>query len=600
MSIGVAYKEDKEISRLKDEALLDSLKQGRKIDICVRGISMYPAIKDYDCLTLEPIIEKECEVGDIIAVKSDLQSDLNFFIHRLVKIESINNCLAYFTKGDNSSGSPEGPFWKENIIGRAISIKRKKNIINLRSGLAIYFSRFLAILSFNVPLLFKAVNYTYCLLLERSSFTKILKRIRNQDSLNANTQELILLLSSIGLGAQALDRARTLIREGIRWNNFCEIAISNGRIGFTLKNLKTLRPIIEIPQFVLERLENARLQTTIKSIKNHNELLFILKNFSDEGIPMIPLKGTYLSEILYGDISERAASADLDLLIKEKDLERSLDLARRIGYRDGPENEISAWRWCEDLFRDGFSPIDLHWDITMMNRNSERINGLWQDAKRVDIQYDSVAANYYQWSNEALLLYLCVNLISSKGYRNLRNFFDIQALIERSKSFSWQSFVADSYKYKISNSIYASLSKTKQLLGVEVPTFVLGELRPCFAKRVLIDAFLNRRVIFQNCIRRKFLDGFLSYIFFELLEADSLRDFLRITKRVLLPPKEIIEMALNDNASSDKQSIITNSRYLVYILNRFFKAFYKVGRSFLVWIILPHCILIRLLTHYYT
>jgi hypothetical protein len=354
------------------------------------------------------------------------------------------------------------------------------------------------------------------------------------------------------------------------------MAISSGRTIFMLKNLKILQSFIDIPSFVIERLEMVRLEIITKSEKNHSGLLCILKNFSEARISVIPLKGTFLSGILYGDISLRGVSTDIDLLIREQDEKKACEIMQNLGYEEGREREIDAWRWHRDFFREGNLSVDLHWDITMTNRSIRRAEGLWQGVRRAEVVKNGEVAGYFQWPQETLLLFLCVNLINSKGYRSLRGFFDIDALIVNSKALDWEAVVVNSFKYKANNSVYAGLLKSKEILNTKVPHFILERLRPSIIKRLLINLFLSRSVIFENNLRRKIMDGFLSYIFFEFLEARSTGDYLKIIKRVFFPPPEALELSYVNNLMPGGSKINSKLQYAIYLLKRYARSFDKI------------------------
>lgn len=581
MAIRIEHRQDMKLCRLRDETYLQILAKGGSIALYVRGMSMYPFIKDYDLLKLESLVGKSADIGDIVLVSQNGGRDCNFFIHRLVKIMNRDGIRQYYTKPDNSSRMWEGPFLKENINARVAGIERKRVVFDLQLPLVILINRLLALLSRSSPALLKIINYVYCLILERHLlFPKFMKHFRSKSPLYFNAQELFILLFNYPIDKDIKRKTIDLIAEGIHWQSFCDIALSSPKVYKILTGLRELCSFIEIPDFIIERLNNAYFKIIAETARYHRELLCILKDFSLRKISVMPLKGAYLSHYLHKDISARGISVDFDLLIKEEDIKKACDLMREWGYKEASETEIESYRWQKDFFKEGFYAVDLHWDITMMNRSKERIEGLWQDAKRAEIRNNGEAIIYYKWTNEALLVYLCVNLINSKGYRSLRYFFDIDALIRNSEGFDWDNLIDKAHKYKVNNSVYASLMKTKVMLGTKIPQYVLDRLRPSITKRLLIGIFLAKAVIFENCIRRKILDGFLSYIFFELLEAMTIKDYLKIIKRVLFPPVEALgNNYMNNMGISDKEK--SRWQYAICIFKRFARSFNKIRSLFL-------------------
>jgi hypothetical protein len=74
------------------------------------------------------------------------------------------------------------------------------------------------------------------------------------------------------------------------------------------------------------------LAQTRKNLVLGSELLALLKLFSDSQIDVLPLKGPVLAEQVYGSVALRRMR-DLDLLVKQEDLERVITLLEGRGYR---------------------------------------------------------------------------------------------------------------------------------------------------------------------------------------------------------------------------------------------------------------------------
>ncbi|MDD5566450.1 MAG: hypothetical protein PHG31_06140, partial [Candidatus Omnitrophica bacterium] len=94
-------------------------------------------------------------------------------------------------------------------------------------------------------------------------------------------------------------------------------------------------------------------------------------------------------------------------------------------------------------------------------------------------------------------------------------------------------------------------------------------------KRLFIVFFLSRSVIFSNNIRRKIMDSFLSYILFELLEAQSFRDLILLARRVLFPPEGALEMSVYVPKSG---AITSRMQYWACILKRLGRGFCKIAK----------------------
>ncbi len=228
---------------------------------------------------------------------------------------------------------------------------------------------------------------------------------------------------------------------------------------------------------------------------------------------------------------------DFDFLIEEKNKEPARILLQGAGYSFNPDNEIRQWQWQYVFWKPKTVMIDLHWDIMMMGRSYERIEGLWQGTRLVE--EDGIP--YYEFKEEELLLYLSVHLVNSSVFKRLVYMCDINELLHRYKRrLDWNDVMEKAKGWRLSNSLYLALTVSKTLFNSNVPREVLQRLKPGFSKLILAKIFVNKKVILRNGIRRRLIDSFLSYIFFELIEAHSVKEYLSIFKRVFFPPKEVM------------------------------------------------------------
>ena len=84
-----------------------------------------------------------------------------------------------------------------------------------------------------------------------------------------------------------------------------------GLMPLLFKRLRVLLPDIDIPTGVWKELREAYLQCAGRNLCLYNELGKILKAFGENELPVIPLKGAYLAEVIYQDIATRSMG-DID------------------------------------------------------------------------------------------------------------------------------------------------------------------------------------------------------------------------------------------------------------------------------------------------
>lgn len=524
------------ILKANKELRLSLLSKGEPLTIEAWGMSMYPFIKRGDRLKVVGLtLADKPRVGDIVAVHQQGSEREWFYIHRVIKVSGKDSETMILTKGD-AADFPDEPCGRELIAGRVCSIERGLLTFNLRSDFWKPISFAIAALSKKYPAFLKSLSACFSLLMEWRLFPlKIKNRLIKGETISFNSEELILTLARMHLGQQLVSKAARLVKEGIDWEFACDLTIKSQSTKLVIDSLKILKQQVTIPEQVLERLRQAHFLTLAKTAVAHQDAISIASLFSRHNMPLIILKGTFLSERIYADISTRGISTDIDLLIREEDKEGAALLLKEAGYKKEASDEIGKWRWQNNFTKAGATMVDLHWDITMMGRNAERIRGLWSAARMIEKE----SYCYLELEEEALLLYLSSHLVNSNGWTQLKFLCDIhELLVAHGEKIDWQRLAGKAKKWQMAGSLFAALSLTEQVFGFVLPEIFSPEIKPNILKKTLIRSFLNRQVVLHNCLRRKLMDKFLSYIFFELVEASEVKDYLRILTRVFFPPME--------------------------------------------------------------
>ncbi|OGW83548.1 MAG: hypothetical protein A2987_04055 [Omnitrophica bacterium RIFCSPLOWO2_01_FULL_45_10] len=559
-----------EANNLTKNLYLSLLNSGIAIYINASGTSMYPFIKNGDRIKIERINDDGAiKIGDIIAINIGEKDGPWFFVHRVVKIVENIKGRVYFTKGDARREGIDNGVAIDSIAGRVTEIRRKNLYINLESRRWEGINRVIAKISLRYSKILCFLSGYISLAIEwRLIFSKVKNRLKDGNPVLNNTEELLLICARQHLDETLKKKAVSLIKVGIDWERFCEITMRNGVTISVYSALNEIAPLTHLPQVVFERLKSAYLYIASKTALRHKELLAILNSFASNKIPVIPLKGTILSERIYGDIGMRGLSADIDLLIKEYDKENARTLFEEAGYSLDPIHEMKSLQWQYHFSKPEAMTVELHWDITMMLRSRERIEGLWNGARL----REEDGISYYDFEKEELLLYLSAHFTNSSCLAQLRYVCDINELLRKyENSLDWNSIINKAKRFRLSNSLYSALKMSKEFFNPHISPAALREIKPNFVKRIWIERFMDKKIMFRSGIRRRLIGNFLSYVFFELLEAKGLSEYIAIIKRVLFPPKEVV---LNFK-KEDSKPVYIYLRYLV----RLFKGPYKVLKA---------------------
>lgn len=520
---------------------LSLLKEGRPVYLHTKGSSMYPFLKDGDRVKIEPPGKRGIKIGDAVAVDTRNKEEAWFFIHRVVKILRKNGRKAYFTKGDAHKRGLEGPFSIDVIAGKVTQIERGSIRINLRTPIWSLFNKIIAKISLIAPGALHFLSGYISLSIEWRLFLfKLRKRFMKKAILLSNTEELMLICAGDRLSQGLKEKASALIKDGIYWDNFVDLALKKGVVVLLYNNLKAISGYTYIPGHVFNRLASIYLSVLPMVTLQRKHLIDILALFDKDGIAALPLKGTFLAQRLYEDISARGPSADLDLLVRWEDRGNVHKVLSGKGYKFSEVREIEEWLWQEECSNPGSHSIDIIYDIWLRGYNKKAITGMWNGTSRTVSQE---GVSYYEFNDEELLIYLATNLITSdNGYKCLKYICDINNFLNLySHSLNWPGVIDKAKKWELGASLYTALVLAKDLFSNQAPAAAINSIRPNFFKRLFINTFFNRRVILRTNFRRKLMDGLLKDVFFELIEAKSLKQYYAVFLRVFFPPKPILK-----------------------------------------------------------
>jgi hypothetical protein len=112
----------------------------------------------------------------------------------------------------------------------------------------------------------------------------------------------------------------------------------------------------KIPPGLRNRLKTIQRDAAITAFFWSSELKAILRAFEEQDIPVVPLKGPFLAERLYGETALRT-NYDLDLLVSRRDLPRAEAALSAHGFvPDTPDDYHRPWRRAS-------TTVELHQDV---------------------------------------------------------------------------------------------------------------------------------------------------------------------------------------------------------------------------------------------
>jgi hypothetical protein len=263
------------------------------------------------------------------------------------------------------------------------------------------------------------------------------------------------------------------------WDRVSTLAASQG-VGPVLQRRLGRQGLV--PAASTARLRDASRASAARNLLLIADLGRILRAMRAGGIPVIPLKGAFLAESVYGDIALRPM-ADLDLLVKPADLPRAIDTLRQLGYRSeqpfDPVAQQSGFQDMPPMRRPGGAMVELHWTLVTPlcgARIDEReLAGLWERSVPATI----AGAPSRALAPEDLLLHLCMHASVHHRFADvgLKAFVDVAEVVRHyGERLDWHGVSGRANHWGVANGVRMALTLAQEWTGVRVPPDVWTRL----------------------------------------------------------------------------------------------------------------------------
>jgi len=289
---------------------------------------------------------------------------------------------------------------------------------------------------------------------------------------------------------------------------------------------------LDIPAPMRNRLRIAWVNGRRQYLLGVEQLSQVLATFQRGGVPVIPLRGPALAELLYRDPAIRPFT-DIDMLIPERHLPSALSLLSGSGYRHMeaglPLSHERAWRHAASFTAEDPDalPIDLHWGlvdypggvpVTEVNHPE-----IWERAVRIEGPRD------VRWGlcPEDFLMHLALHWAVHHALSGLIWQLDLALLIGRhGRTLDWNAVVERAERWRTRSALYFALQEVQKHFEVTVPPWVLTRLRPAGPRPAFFEWLRLRRE--ERLERLDYLVPFL------MMDRGS--DLLRALASAAVPP----------------------------------------------------------------
>ncbi len=256
---------------------------------------------------------------------------------------------------------------------------------------------------------------------------------------------------------------------------------------------------LSLPFDFLSFLKNVYYRDLFRYIVLFNELLTILDAANKKSILIIPIKGFSIGEEYYKKFGFRPLS-DIDLLIKEEELEKGIKLLCELGYEKnffGAKESYWRNKQCHINFlkrnKNGSILVELHWSLDFKRDNKYALSCLWKRLKKVKIKDKEI----FVMAPEDTLFSLALHQRRFGKVFNLKYICDVGIILEKEK-LNWEYIIEAAYRERIKASLYFLLYQTQIILDKDLSKYL---------KKLRISSWHKRLI---SCVIRKYTKSFIT------------------------------------------------------------------------------------------
>lgn len=307
---------------------------------------------------------------------------------------------------------------------------------------------------------------------------------------------------------------------------------------------------------LMNQLKSSYEKASFQNLMLRHELNQLLDCFEAASLQVIPLKGIVFSETYFNSFVARG-TADIDLLIRSSDLQKSISLVKKAGFTI-EESEDPSNNHCSFVKNNPNSSlsvtVELHWNLDKEYYSDLHIDPFWDNS----ISYSNY--NYVRvLSVQDTFYFTSLHAVRHK-MDSLKYFIDlIQILSNHAEEIDFHKLKNRAKSDKTWRKINACLS----ILYQEVPFLEKIKFYP-FRKRVLFWSLSNARKAQRN---HKDLSYYVYKFYFNHCLFDSPKHLITSTKlfHVIYPPKIYLKNFLGEDKDNYSRWVLLKKYYLALL-----------------------------------
>lgn len=315
------------------------------------------------------------------------------------------------------------------------------------------------------------------------------KKSRSRTKQRQAAEEILLLCATAAVSAEAKVRLSRILNQAVDWKHLLRLAEFHRIFPLIAHNLISEGFSKKIPQSCLDQLRNGYNTVIYTNIILSRDLANVLAAFNSHGIESIPLKGTILAEILYGNPGLRTI-VDIDVLVRSNDIPMARTIVTEMGYKQIEQEDRRQHRFHgAPYLKNGQFPVflELHWALDDDRLVSIPEKEIWSRARTLEISGLSTLT----LSPEDNLLFIA-NGLSKNEPHFLKILADIAELLKKyQENLDWDYILESAKTWQIDTAVYLALRRVEYLLMAPVPDRVIEEIKPRLWRLWLFDILIS-------------------------------------------------------------------------------------------------------------
>jgi hypothetical protein len=274
------------------------------------------------------------------------------------------------------------------------------------------------------------------------------------------------------------------------WQSLVDLARVQGVLPIIYYRLKEKKMREIVPAEIWQQITRKYRRTTLRNMKLLRELHRIVKALDEAEIPVVALKGAYLSSIVYPDAGLRSMS-DLDLLIPSGDILRAAAIVEAQGYQfprevDSHDIEFLHLHHLPQMVKEGGLRVEIHGRLTKQDELWDCDPQIWwHEVQTVEINGLKVKV----LSPIDLVLHLCIHISYHHRFSiGLKHYYDLVVLLQfMGADLDWDKLIKRAHLYGWGEGVLMVFKVAQSLFNLVLPEEIIKRLDPGENYKEFID-----------------------------------------------------------------------------------------------------------------